>query len=512
MGGGCAWREWGQITRVLTQLPLESAALLLADTMTHAYGPASEIISPGYATNPRGNLTSDARRGYAWDAADRLVGMDGVTLGYNGLGDLVGRIENAVGTLYDHADALGLSPMVAERDGQTGAWLRFYVYAPWGELLYLIETAAGNRVLHYHFDHGGNTLFLTDPGGGVTDAYAYTPYGRLVARNGTTTQPFTFVGKWGIRQVDPEGSLYHMRARAYDASTGRFLSRDPLWPVLPDPHSLNPYPYANNNPVNWIDVTGLNPVGTVRSNRASGGPPGCARRGKQTQIGPHAWIYEGDEAPPEKDGLGHGKGLPQTFNRTQTGPDEYHTTQVARILEEDKRIGKIRVGFSVSPELEHSAYADGAIGTAQTMGVNQAEPLSTGASYGIVADRELHNSIEAYKVQAFGRGNPHGYIPPHISVVYEGSVKPGGPFGHYVEIQGVIRDNVTGKTVKVPEKLVLGVQPIDNHIPLTETVLVSLGLMKPKVHRPSAPHPEFELMRIYGQRVNRTMRNYLEGR
>jgi hypothetical protein len=48
-----------------------------------------------------------------------------------------------------------------------------------------------------------------------------------------------------------------MRARYYDPASGRFLSRDPVWPRPDDPLSLNPYQYAVNNPLLHIDPTGL---------------------------------------------------------------------------------------------------------------------------------------------------------------------------------------------------------------------------------------------------------------
>jgi len=90
----------------------------------------------------------------------------------------------------------------------------------------------------------------------VTDRYAYNPYGKLLAHQGSSTQPFTFVGQWGVRQEGQSGTLYQMRARYYDAASARFLSPDPVWPNIADPRQINPYPYAANNPLQWIDVTG----------------------------------------------------------------------------------------------------------------------------------------------------------------------------------------------------------------------------------------------------------------
>jgi hypothetical protein len=48
-----------------------------------------------------------------------------------------------------------------------------------------------------------------------------------------------------------------MRARYYDPKTAAFVSRDPLWPMLADVKSLNPYAYANQNPLRYVDPSGL---------------------------------------------------------------------------------------------------------------------------------------------------------------------------------------------------------------------------------------------------------------
>ena len=47
-----------------------------------------------------------------------------------------------------------------------------------------------------------------------------------------------------------------MRARYYDPSTGRFISRDPLNGSLTNPQSQNPYAYSLNNPINYSDPSG----------------------------------------------------------------------------------------------------------------------------------------------------------------------------------------------------------------------------------------------------------------
>ncbi len=56
--------------------------------------------------------------------------------------------------------------------------------------------------------------------------------------------------------MNPESNLYFLRARYYDPTTGRFISKDPVKGILTNLQSLNPYQYAYNNPVNLSDPSG----------------------------------------------------------------------------------------------------------------------------------------------------------------------------------------------------------------------------------------------------------------
>jgi len=56
---------------------------------------------------------------------------------------------------------------------------------------------------------------------------------------------------------DSGTGLYYVRARYYDARTGRFLSRDPAEGQLNAPETLQPYVFANSNPYFFRDPSGL---------------------------------------------------------------------------------------------------------------------------------------------------------------------------------------------------------------------------------------------------------------
>jgi RHS repeat-associated protein len=246
----------GEVTNANFTAPLDPANFLAPSNPTFGYDAAHQIMNPGFGFDARGRQTASPGHAFSWDGASRLAAIDAVTLGYNGVNDLVTRAQGGVTTRYFYNHALGLSPIVAEKNEATGQVARYYVWSPGGRLLYLIDATSGNAVRFFHFDRVGSTLALTAGNGSVTDAYAYSPYGVPLGHTGTSPQPFTYVGKFGVRN-EPAAGLYHMRARYYDPLTARFLSRDPIGPKLEDIRSLDPYQYAAGNPLTYIDPVGL---------------------------------------------------------------------------------------------------------------------------------------------------------------------------------------------------------------------------------------------------------------
>ena len=90
----------------------------------------------------------------------------------------------------------------------------------------------------------------------MVNSYAYEPFGTILSEQETITQPFKFVGQYGV-MAEPSG-LYYMRARYYDPSVGRFVSEDPLGFGGGD---VNLFAYVRNNPVNSIRSAGASSFG-----------------------------------------------------------------------------------------------------------------------------------------------------------------------------------------------------------------------------------------------------------
>lgn len=245
----------GEIIRETVAAPLDVSGRIGPSLLHLAYDAADQIAAAGYAYDARGRLTASPGHTFAWDGASRLVAIDGVELAYNGLNQLLTRTQGGVTQRYFYNRAVALAPIMAERDETTGQVLRYYVWTPDGRLLYLIDAARQNAVSYYHFDQAGSTLALSSADGSVSDAYAYTPYGAPVGHAGSSTQPFTYIGEYGVRGETSAG-LYDMRARYYDPLSARFLSPDSLWPRLSQPDSLDPYEYALRNPLSYLDPAG----------------------------------------------------------------------------------------------------------------------------------------------------------------------------------------------------------------------------------------------------------------
>ncbi|QOY91164.1 DUF7948 domain-containing protein [Paludibaculum fermentans] len=241
------------------------ATPVLQDTAeVFAYDDASQVTSNTY--DSLGRVTTDATRAYSWDLASRLKGWTAgdasATYSYDAFGAMITRQTPAVSQSFVINYALDMPSIATVKQGDSDG--TYYIQWPDGRLLYSVSASNGSRSF-FHFDESGNTTMLTGDDGTVTDSYAVTPYGEVTSQSGTTPNPFIFQGEFGVRRE--AGNLYYMRARFYDAATARFISRDPVLETR-RPLSLNPYQYAELNPLTQIDPMGL-------SSRSNGVPAGA---------------------------------------------------------------------------------------------------------------------------------------------------------------------------------------------------------------------------------------------
>jgi len=110
-----------------------------------------------------------------------------------------------------------------------------------------VDGAASER--YYSHNWRGDTIGITDESGASLARYRYGAFGDLIAGDGVIANNILFSGK----RYDSAVGLYYFGARYYDASSGRFVSRDPMGYI----DGPNDYVLAMNNPLLWIDPWGL---------------------------------------------------------------------------------------------------------------------------------------------------------------------------------------------------------------------------------------------------------------
>lgn len=120
-------------------------------------------------------------------------------------------------------------------------WALLSVFAHAGSLTYI------------YTDPLGTPLAEADTSGNITATFDYRPYGSLAL--GAAPNGPGYTGHVN----DPDTGLVYMQARFYDPDTGRFLSIDPVNVSAGNVLTFNRYVYADNNPINKSDPTGMCP-------------------------------------------------------------------------------------------------------------------------------------------------------------------------------------------------------------------------------------------------------------
>ncbi len=214
------------------------------------------------------------------DRAGRLtVGPDGTVFRY----DEVGRIaeisppdERATTFTYDD------DGLVATERGPAG--MRRYHYDPAGRVVAMDVDGFGATT--YGYDGCGRRV-RDERSDGTAVAYRWDVFGRLERIDrldasglvaGTIDVAYDALdrpvlvggerpdeGPWmpgGDRPFGgtPAGDVWIVGARVLDPDTHQFLSSDPLLPVPGSHGAASGYTYCWNDPINWVDPTGMRPL------------------------------------------------------------------------------------------------------------------------------------------------------------------------------------------------------------------------------------------------------------
>lgn len=263
-------------------------------TQENINDPVSGLRVIGYTYDPVGNRltkTDDsAVTTYTYDANDRLLTENGTTYTYDDNGNTLTKVSATENVSYSYdfqdlliqaTDAIGGSvveygydvdgirvqktvdgtnvtiylvdknrdyaQVLEERDG-SGVLIVSYIYGD-----DLISQSHSGSISYYHYDGQMSTRTLTDAIETVTDSYIYDAFGILLDQTGTTLNNYLYTGQ----QYDPNIGFYYLRARYYNSEIGRFITVDPFRGSVYDPPSLHKYLYGRNNPISYVDPSGL---------------------------------------------------------------------------------------------------------------------------------------------------------------------------------------------------------------------------------------------------------------
>jgi len=197
-----------------------------------------------------GNVTVRVWDGVTWlmsyDAENNLVSIRragasaGVSYEYDGAGRRVRTVDGVSGVVVEYA-YVG-DTLVAERRGNE-----------WIPMVYGANLLQRGGVNQY-WTWRGDLAATASVGEPAQPAPVFDAFGDLVSGS---PDVYAWNGAWGYRNEAHTGGLQKVGVRWYDPATGRFLQKDPWLGTPYEPLTLNRYGYCVNDPIQWVDPSGM---------------------------------------------------------------------------------------------------------------------------------------------------------------------------------------------------------------------------------------------------------------
>ena len=233
-------------------------------TTTYAYDNADNLISSTisgtttiYDHNADGDFSSGGR---TWNVLDQLTSQSSpgtTSYTYDGQGNRR-TVTDTTGTKKLSWDINNPMPMLAAVTTTAASNPTFAQrYGPDGLLLESYQPGASADRSYYGHDDLGSITDIVQ-GGAAAWNFTYEPTGLTAGSNKLLPTAANPNFGWTSAYYDTSEAAYHLRARDYNPTLGRFYTPDPAGTTTSSPYQST-YTYANNNPLTYTDPTGLCP-------------------------------------------------------------------------------------------------------------------------------------------------------------------------------------------------------------------------------------------------------------
>jgi RHS repeat-associated protein len=218
----------------------------------------------GYNFDSAGNTTRDASdRKFTYDGENKQTKVESLTTGTNS-------VTGTVGEYFYDGDGKRVKKYVPKPDPEPDE-VTIFVYDAAGKLIeeFSSDVASSTeaQVAYVTHDSLGSRRINTDENGAVTSRLDYYPFGEEIPGDGISAraagleyQNDSIRRRFSGKERDDETSLDYFLARYYSPVLGRFASADPILVSTKQvihPQTWNLYNYVNNNPLAYVDPTGM---------------------------------------------------------------------------------------------------------------------------------------------------------------------------------------------------------------------------------------------------------------
>lgn len=208
----------------------------------------TNYIGEQFTYNNFGSPTVYRGKALQWSYGKVLTNYDGVSFVYDSTGRRVNK--NAINYVYDSAGNL-----IAQSNGLE------FIYDNSG----IAGVIYADKQYFYRKDAQGNIIAILDRDGNIVVKYIYDCWGNhaVIDANGQDIVNMQHIGnlnpfRYRSYYYDTETGLYYLQSRYYDPELGRFISQDSIeYADYESVNGLNLYAYCGNNPVMYVDPSGM---------------------------------------------------------------------------------------------------------------------------------------------------------------------------------------------------------------------------------------------------------------